>query len=79
MKTPPDGERRLADLNVLPDDRSESLLVSRREAARLLGVGTTTVDMLLRSRALRSVRISRRRLVVRTSISEYVSHAENTP
>jgi excisionase family DNA binding protein len=79
MKTPLDVERRLAEDTAIPEAHSDALLVSRHEAARLLGVGTTTVDEMIRSGALRSVRISRRRLVVRASISEYVLRAAKTP
>jgi len=78
MNAPLGEERHIggaADLNA-PGD---ALLVSRHEAARLLGVGLTTIDMLLRRKALRSLRISRRRLVVRASILEYVSHTRDLP
>lgn len=77
MRTPL-AEERPVDGKAPFGARDETILVSRHEAARLLGVGATTIDTMIRTKALRSVRISRRRLVVRASISEYVSRAENT-
>jgi hypothetical protein len=51
----------------------EALLLSRRDSARLLGIGTTTLDALIRAQVLRTVRIRRRLLVVRDSILQYVT------
>ena len=75
MSAPLEGERRVDGTAVLgaPGDTP---LVSRNEAARLLSVGQTTIDTMIRSRALRTIRISRRRLVVRASISEYIARSE---
>jgi excisionase family DNA binding protein len=75
----PLGEERRVDTQLLSADSAEALLVSRREAARLLGIGATTLDTLIRSKALHTVRISRRRLVVRASIFEYISHCQEAP
>jgi excisionase family DNA binding protein len=46
-------------------------LVSVEEAARLLGIGRTTCYGLVMNGALKSVKIGRRRLVLRSSIEEY--------
>lgn len=78
MNAPLGEERRVGGEAIL-NAPGDALLVSRREAARLLGVGQTTIDTLIRTKALRTVRISRRRLVIRTSISDYVSDSEGTP
>jgi excisionase family DNA binding protein len=50
--------------------------VSVEEAAFLLGVGRTVTYGLVLASELRSVKIGRRRLVVRASIEEYVARLE---
>jgi excisionase family DNA binding protein len=50
--------------------------VSVEEAALLLGVGRTVTYALVLASELRSVKIGRRRLVVRASIEEYVTRLE---
>ncbi len=50
--------------------------VSVEEAALLLGIGRTIAYRLVLARDLRSVKIGGRRLVIRTSIEEYVSRLE---
>ena len=52
--------------------------VSVEEAAMLLGIGRTVAYRLVQSGDLRSVKIGRRRLVVRISIEEYVTRLEDT-
>jgi len=52
------------------DDR---ILVSKREAARLLGVSVTSVDYLIRQRELVSRRLGRRTLVSVESMRDYAS------
>ena len=52
--------------------------VSVEEAAMLLGIGRTVAYRLVQSGDLRSVKIGRRRLVVRISIEEYVARLEGT-
>jgi excisionase family DNA binding protein len=50
--------------------------ISVEEAALLLGIGRTVAYRLVLARDLRSVKIGRRRLVVRASIQEYISRLE---
>lgn len=50
--------------------------VSVEQAAHLLGIGRTVTYDLVLSGELRSVKIGRRRLVVRASIAEYVDRLE---
>jgi len=50
--------------------------VSVEEAAVLLGIGRTLAYQLVLSHALRSVKVGRRRLVIRASIEEYVERLE---
>ncbi len=50
--------------------------VSVETAAVLLGVGRTITYGLVLGGQLRSVKIGRRRLVIRTSIEEYVTQLE---
>jgi len=78
MNEPLGEERRVGGEAVLSAP-GDALLVSRHEAARLLGVGQTTIDAMIRSKAIRTVRISRRRLVIRASIYEYIARLEGTP
>jgi excisionase family DNA binding protein len=52
--------------------------VSVEEAAMLLGIGRTVAYRLVLASELRSVKIGRRRLVVRTSIEEYVARLESS-
>jgi excisionase family DNA binding protein len=51
--------------------------VSVEVAALLLGIGRTVAYRLVLAGELRSVKIGRRRLVVRASIEEYVVRLEN--
>jgi excisionase family DNA binding protein len=52
--------------------------ISVEEAAMLLGVGRTVTYRLVLGGELRSVKIGRRRLVVRTSVAEYVARLEES-
>ena len=52
--------------------------ISVEDAAMLLGIGRTVTYRLVLSGELRSVKIGRRRLVVRTSVEEYVSRLEGS-
>lgn len=52
--------------------------VSVEQAAALLGVGRTVAYGLVLGGQLRSVKIGRRRLVIRASIEEYVARLEAT-
>jgi excisionase family DNA binding protein len=51
-------------------------LVRVEEAARLLGIGRTTVYDLLRSGRLRSIKIGRRRLVPVEAVAEVIAAFE---
>jgi excisionase family DNA binding protein len=53
------------------------ITISVEEAALLLGIGRTATYGLVLASDLRSVKIGRRRLVVRASIEEYVARLEN--
>jgi excisionase family DNA binding protein len=53
--------------------------VSVEEAAMLLGIGRTVAYRLVLASELRSVKIGRRRLVVRASIEEFVARLECSP
>jgi len=52
--------------------------LSVEEAAMLLGIGRTVTYRLVLGGELRSVKIGRRRLVVRASVEEYVARLENS-
>ena len=49
-----------------------SLLVSVEQAAKILGIGRTRFFDLVMSHAVASVKIGRRRLIVRSSLAEFV-------
>ena len=49
-----------------------SLLVSVEQAAAILGIGRTRFFDLVMSHAVASVKIGRRRLIVRSSLAEFV-------
>jgi excisionase family DNA binding protein len=51
---------------------SLSLLVSVEQAAAILGIGRTRFFDLVMSHAVASVKIGRRRLIVRSSLAEFV-------
>jgi excisionase family DNA binding protein len=53
------------------------MTVSVEVAALLLGIGRTVAYRLVLAGELRSVKIGRRRLIVRASIEEYVVRLEN--
>jgi len=53
--------------------RDDRILVSIPDACRLLGVGRSTVYELLGSGSLDGVKLRKRRLVVRSSISRFVA------
>jgi len=50
--------------------------VSVEEAAALLGIGRTLAYQLVLTHELRSIKVGRRRLVIRASIEEYVARLE---
>ena len=54
------------------------MLVSVEEAAGLLRIGRTTAYELVMSGKLRSVKVGRRRLVIREGIRDYVSELLRT-
>jgi excisionase family DNA binding protein len=51
---------------------NQTLLVTVEEAARLLGVGQTTMFELIGSGDVKSVRLGRRRLIARKSLESFV-------
>lgn len=53
---------------------TDVLLVSKREAARLLGISVTSVDYLIRQRELTIRRLGRRTLVSTESLRAYARH-----
>jgi excisionase family DNA binding protein len=55
---------------------SEALTVSVPEAARLIGIGTTTAWELVHTGRLRTVRLGRRVLVPRSAIRELLGEAD---
>jgi excisionase family DNA binding protein len=55
---------------IVVDDAN--LLVSVEQAACMLGIGRTRMFELVMSRAITSVKIGRRRLVVRRSLEEFI-------
>ena len=52
--------------------RGQTLLVTVEEAARLLGIGRTTMFELIGSGKVKSIRLGRRRLIARTSLESFV-------
>ena len=53
-------------------DRDPALLLSVEDAARLLGVGRTTLFALIADGRIQTVRLGRRRLVVRSGLERFV-------
>ena len=53
------------------------LLVSRADAARTLGIGTTTLDALIASGDLRAVRVRRRVLLHPDDLASFVERARS--
>jgi excisionase family DNA binding protein len=53
--------------------RTETVMLSDREVARMLGIGRTKARELMTAGAIRSVRIGRRRLVPRSEVDAYVA------
>ena len=51
---------------------NQTLLVTVEEAARLVGVGRTTMFELIGSGSVKSVRLGRRRLIARNSLELFV-------
>jgi len=54
------------------------VMISVEGAAALLGIGRTLAYQLVLTQELRSVKVGRRRLVIRASIEEYVGRLEET-
>lgn len=52
--------------------KNQTLLVTVEEAARLLGVGRTTMFELIGRGDIKSVRLGRRRLIARKSLESFV-------
>jgi excisionase family DNA binding protein len=78
MRLPYDtGCVKFADVNASEAARTNeiddaSLLASVEQAASILGIGRTRMFELVMSRTITSVKIGRRRLVVRRSLEEFI-------
>ena len=59
-------------LQVAPLPREPALLLKVEDAARLLGVGRTTFFELISQGRIQTVRVGRRRLVVRSGLERFV-------
>ena len=56
-----------------PEEGLTPILLSRTEAARLLGIGRTTLDRLVAEGAITTVRIGRRALVHRAEVERFAA------
>lgn len=77
ISTDADRSNPQAATRAAPIDPSSStqllpLLVTVEDAAQLLGIGRTRMYELVLGQAVRNVKIGRRRLVVRSSLHDYV-------
>src|ERR1700722_4596960 len=54
------------------DQLNKSLLVTVEEAARLLGIGRTTMFELIGSGDVKSLRLGRRRLIARKNLESFI-------
>lgn len=71
----PGRERLITEVNTsgrLTSDAIQTLLVTVEEAARLLGIGRTTMFELIARGNVKSVRLGRRRLIARKSLESFV-------
>ena len=59
-------------LSVKPPEKEPALLPKIEDAARLLGVGRTTFFELISQGRIQTVRVGRRRLVVRAGLERFV-------
>ena len=59
-------------LSVKPPEKEPALLLKVEDAARLLGVGRTTLFELIGQGRIQTVRVGRRRLVVRAGLERFV-------
>ena len=59
-------------LKVKPPEKEPALLLKVEDAARLLGVGRTTLFELIGQGRIQTVRVGRRRLVVRAGLERFV-------
>ena len=59
-------------LQVTPSSKEPALLLKVEDAARLLGVGRTTFFELISQGRIQTVRVGRRRLVVRAGLERFV-------
>jgi excisionase family DNA binding protein len=62
-----------------PAEEPRRVLVSIHEAARVLGVGRTTLYGLLKNGKIESVKIGMRNLVVAESLAAYVESLRGAP
>lgn len=71
----PSRERLVAEVRTsgrLISDAVQTLLVTVEEAARLLGIGRTTMFELIARGNIKSVRLGRRRLIARKNLESFV-------
>ena len=59
-------------LSMKPPEKEPALLLKVEDAARLLGVGRTTLFELIGQGRIQTVRVGRRRLVVRAGLERFV-------
>ena len=60
-----------------PPDAGPALLISVEEAAGLLRIGRTRCYQLIMAQRIRSVKVGKRRLVVRSGLEDFVSELEH--
>lgn len=68
----PPGQTRVVPIDPHSSTQLLALLLTVEDAAQLLGIGRTHMYELVLGQAVRSVKIGRRRLVVRSSLHDYV-------
>jgi len=73
----PDPDSQALSKTTEPSPATQALLVSAREAAGLLGVHRATIYDLLSREELQSVKIGRRRLIPRDSLTDFIARNSN--
>jgi excisionase family DNA binding protein len=68
----PDGSPRRCEIQFL-ELSMEKLLHPRQEAAQLLSISLRKIDLLISSKALKTVRVGRRNLVAHTELGRFAS------
>jgi excisionase family DNA binding protein len=62
---------------VIETKAAAALLLKREFAAMRLGISLRTLDMLISTRQLKSVKIGKRRLITEASIQDFIRRAES--